>query len=494
MALEIPAKYQALVGLLIWGGVILFFNVIRLDTYGLDEGAAMALLWGWSISDQIVNPVTTYGGPDFRALLFLPLGLYWSGSILAAKVFTLIITFIAAIGLYRWSERCSDPETALIATGLFLIAPMTILLADSMSAAPFLLFLFSVGIWLDGKYRASAHSISSLYFIQLILVAITLTIHPMGLAYPLALAWHWHQDAKSEKQKKQVFVGLGITALIILAMQSGWVAIEWFANPLVALGQAVLGYSVLDLPATAPLSGILLALLLIFLLYKNYKQLSQNLMGTMLLCAIVLGLVSADRNWALMATVLALYLGFPLLLKLNKSLGKNNFAGQRGLVFIALMVVAVVFMQVNKAHSFDNQKGLLSPADELIKRLADEAADPDKPFVAASQWPAKTLIVCRRDVFKLPPQVESGQQLLNMTKGLTHVMFDHKTKNNESLIRNFTEITSETETLAVQSAGVIIKLKANYASLTQKAQQEKRASPDKVLKNKKKEQETPGNP
>lgn len=459
MSPQLITRLWTLAALLVWGGIILGFGLVRLDSYGLDEGAAMALLLNWSVSDQIASPVTTFGGPDFRALLFIPLGLYWSGSMLAAKVFTLLATFGAALLMWNWSRK-QDEETALIATGLLLIAPVTLALADSLGSGPYLLALFGLGWLLDKKYRASEHRISSLYFVQTLLVAITVTLHPIGLAYPLALAWHWHKNPKSAKQKQQVWIGLAAATVIVLAMQTGWIAIHWLASPLTTLTDAMLGRRVWFDPSIAWLIGLIPAALLIAVLITSLRGLLSDLLGTTLLLAIVIGLLAADANWAFIALAVLFYSGIPLLIRANVALGQRaGFVGQRGLVLVAMVAVATMFMQADRAHRENLQNELLSPEDEVIQALAREAEDPKRPFLAASQWPARTMIACRRDVLPLPPAATDGAALLKSIKGLTHVVFDHHNPDHSQLAKNFSEITDLTETLAVLPGGVIIKLR-----------------------------------
>ena len=270
---KIPPRLWAYVAMAIWGGAILWLGLMNFAPYGLDEGAAMALLLNWSVVDQVINPVTTYGGPDFRALLFIPLGLYWSGSMVAAKVFTLMVCFGAAMLLRNWVQQRQErqalngEEAALIATGLFLISPMLLGQADSMGVGPYLIAAFGLGWILDKRYRASEHTISSLYFVQTLLVAISVTLHPMGLAYPLALAWSWYKNPKPgpnpEKQKKQVWTGLALASGIILAMQTGWIALSWMANPFDSLSVAILGQNVGINDETNLVPGIIAGLFVI---------------------------------------------------------------------------------------------------------------------------------------------------------------------------------------------------------------------------------------
>jgi hypothetical protein len=458
---KISPRIRAIIVMALWGGAILWLGLIRFDPFGLDEGAAIALLLNWSVSDQVINPVTAYGGPDFRALLFIPLGLYWSGSMIAAKVFTLLVSFGAALLLYTWLRRRSAPhsdEAALIATGLLLIAPITLTLADRIGTGPYLIALFGLGWILDARYRASKHSISSLYFLQTLLVATTVTLHPMGLAYPLALAWHWHKNPKSEKQKRQVWIGIAITAGIILAMQTGWITIDWLANPLTSLS-----YAILDNPSADPidigtLPGLILALLLLAVLAKSTRTLLDDLFGTTLLLALLLGLAAADANWAMIALTVLLYCGTPLLIRANKALSRHGgFIGQRGLVMVSLLAVATLFMQVDRVRAERIAGGLLSPTDELIQTLIPEAADPERHFLAASQWPARTMLAVRADVLPLPSAAADGPTQLAVMKGVSHIIFNHNNPDNTKLARNFREMTDTTLTLARLPGGIILK-------------------------------------
>jgi len=476
---KISPRLGALLVMAAWGGAILYFGLVRFTPYGIDEGAAIALLLNWSVSDMIANPVTTFGGPDFRALLFIPLGMYWSGSMVAAKVFSLLVTFSAAMLLYAWTRRRNEPgsdETALIASGLLLIAPITIAQADAMAVAPFLLAMFGLGWLLDGKYRASEHRISSLYFLQAILVAITVTLHPMGLAYPLALAWRWHKDPKSERQKKQVWLAIAIATGIVIAMQTGWIALGWFSNPLYALSHALIGNADLD-PLNEPrwIPGLILALLLAVVLWQDARRLLDDLFGSSLLAALLIGLLCADDSWGMVALALLLYRGTPLLIRLNQRLGrKGGFVAQRGLVMAVLFVTATVFMQADKGHATLLASGQLSPSDELIQALALEAEDPEKPFLAASQWPARTMLAARRDVLPLPPAADDGEAQLQIMKGLTHLIFDHNDPHYSALARNLAEVSDRAKTLAILPGGVLIGIADPQAG---KGSGEERAAP-----------------
>jgi hypothetical protein len=199
---------------------------------------------------------------------------------------------------------------------------------------------------------------------------------------------------------------------------------------------------------------------LVIVLIKQARPLLDDLFGTSLLLALFLGLFVADTNWALLALAMILYCGTPLLIKANLALGaRAGFIGQRGLVMAVLFVLATLFMQTDKAHGVRLDSGLLSPTDELIQALIPEAADPEKHFLAASQWPARTMLVVRADVLPLPPAAATGTEQLAMIKGLTHLIFNHNDPDNTQLAKNFREMTDATVTLSRQSSGVILALR-----------------------------------
>jgi len=455
----LSTKYWMLIVLTVWGGALLLFGLFRLDTFGLDEGAAHALLLIWSVSDQLINSSFTFGGPDFRALLFFPLGLYWPGSILAAKVFTALLMFVAAMTLYTWHRDTSSQESALISTGLLLILPATMLQIDSISVGPFLLFLFAMGYVLDKKYRASPHSISSLYFVQILVATTIISLHPIGLAYPLALAWNWYKNPKSSKQQKQVWIGLAISALIVVVMQTGWISIAWLSNPLVSLSTALFGHTPLDTAPPSWKAGLLPIVLLAYLLYKDVKHVNKDFMLTCLIFAMLIGLVAADLSWALITMTYLIYKGISLIISVNSRLKSQSFVGQRGIVMFVLLILATIFMQGGKAYANYIKSGVLAPEDELIKTIAKEAADADKEFLGASQWPARTMIAAKRDILPLPTNPVNEEKLLLSFNKLTHLVFDQNNANNSDLAKILAKHSNLTETVAILSGGVIIKVR-----------------------------------
>ena len=198
---KITPRYQALLILLAWGTILLTAGLIRVDAFGIEEGAARALLLVWSVVDRVINPIFIMGLPDLRALLFAPVGIYWPGSITAAKVFTGLITFASALFFHRWSRSTNNNETALIGAGLLLIAPLTLAQINAISAGPYLLLGFGLGLWMNQSYRRVARPLGGWFFLQLLLIAILTSIHPIALAYPLALIIEWRKNPIDIKQQ-----------------------------------------------------------------------------------------------------------------------------------------------------------------------------------------------------------------------------------------------------------------------------------------------------
>ena len=277
-------RYWGAAVLLIWGALAIGFSLLRFDAYGIDESAARALLSNWSVSDRVVNPIVTLGVPDLRALLFLPLGAYWTGSFVAVKVFMLIVLFAATTLLYRWSKQHQDGESALIASGLLLIAPLSLMQINSVGAGPFLLLGFAVGFWLNKKYRTSSKPLGGWYFCQLLLIFILVSIHPAGLAYPLALAWEWRTNPVNTTQQRQFHIGIALTVIFALLFSYllGRPALDWLLNPLTTLGAAVMGKTPGDPKPVEWVSGIMPALFVCTVIFFQRRRLVANLLPRML--------------------------------------------------------------------------------------------------------------------------------------------------------------------------------------------------------------------
>jgi len=461
---RIDQRYWALLLLVAWGAVLIFFDFVNFTPYGMDEGATRALLLDWSIADQVAHPVVVFGMPDFRALMFIPLGLYWSGSIIAAKMFTVIITFLATWLMHSWSKQTQSDEVALIASGLLLIAPITLLQLDAVGVGPYLLLTFALARLVDKKYRAQDRAVTGWYFTQLLLIATAVTLHPAGLAVPAALAVLWVQNPIEQKRRNQVLMGIGLTVTVILVMQAGWISLSWFSNPLPVLATAVLGLDPLELTTRDPIFGAVPLVLLLAVLLMDWRFLTSDLLGTILALGVVIGLFAADGAWAMTAMALLLYRGTVLLIKANSAIRVRNFIGQRGGVLIALFILATLFMQVDQGHARHNQLDVLSPEDELIRTLAHEAEISGENFRVASQWPGRTMFAVKRAALPLPPPQDDATKFFQQMKGVTHIMFAHNDPNNALLARSVAGLSGNAETVALQPGGVIVKLRTAPAA------------------------------
>lgn len=471
-ARKIPAHYFGYLALLIWGALSVW--LLNRTPYDLDEGGAKALLLGWSVADQVASAVVTFGAPDFRALLLLPVGYLWTGSVFAPKIFTLLLTALLAWELFFWARARFHAETALVASGLFCLSPLTLYHIDALAAGIYLLLALAFGIWADQQYRAAPRPFGGFYFLQLFSCAVAVSLHPAGLALPLALLWGWRQNPVNLPQQKQFFIGLSFATLLTLLLTLGWGGLHWFSNPLLSLSSLLLGISSeTEIGSGRWLAGSTLALALLWVLVKQGRNLLSDLAGRTLLLALLLGGLSGDASWALLALVVLLFYGFPLLLTEQPS-------AKRPLAMVLLFIVSVVFMQADRMRYDRHQAELLSEQDQLIRTFADEAAasqhlmaesdanktPPPAAIRIASQWPSRTMIACRCDTLPLPPVAKDAAAQWDMLRGVTHLMFNPKQVQNLDLSHNLAQLSGDQmETTALQPGGIILHKNADNSLL-----------------------------
>lgn len=462
---RIPSRYWGYLALLTWGAAALF--TMRHDAYSLNEGGARALLLVWSVADQVASSVVTFGAPDMRILLFAPAGFLWTGSVFAAKVFTGLALAWAAWLLYQWKQRAQEPECALIATGLLLISPLALEQVDTLAPGAFLLMAFAWGAWLDRTYRAQPRAFGGWYFAQLFTSALATSLHPAGLAYPIALLWSWYKNPVDQKQQKYFFAGVGFVTLATLVMELGWNDIAWLQNPLKVLSAIATGTPLNeDYSAMHWTAGAAILALLVFVVIRQFRALWSEFTGRLLLFGLVLGLVTCDPAWGMIALCLILFYGMPLLLGSHAS---GGFARQRGIVMLLLVLCSTLFMLADKSHYLAQKHGVLSEQDQLIQILAEDAeqarktADdsdgkaPAPRFRIASQWPARTMIACQCDTLPLPPAARDPGAQLAMLHGFTHMMFNPRQPSNMALARNMAGMGGNlVETVALQPSGVLL--------------------------------------
>jgi hypothetical protein len=484
-----PKELWVVAALVLWAlGVI---SLLDRTPFGLDEASARVVLLLWSMSDQVPAPIVTLGVPDFRALYLAPAGILFSGSLLAAKICTLIVYLAAIIGLYRWRERDGDSEAALLASGLLLIAPLAVRLIDHLAIGSFLLLSFLLGAWADEFYRSTRMRFGGWYFAQMLMCLALPTLHPAGLAYPLLLAVSWVRSPPPEptmpgiipgRERTHVLVGIGVTALCGVLLAGGWPHQGWLANPITALSQELFDFEAESSlgDALSVLLGILLAAGLLVTLWLARARWRADRLASTLVLALLISAFCADGSFALLGLVLLLHWGFPLLLRVR--LGHTaGFVGQRGVAFALLMILSTSFLVADRARYQALQRDpQLSAQDRLIQELANSvqqeaqrisAANAQPGLVTgeqkarsgprvASQWPGRTMIACRCSTLPLPPSTEDSVRFAANLRGIGFVIFDPLDPRNRALSQDFAMLGGATaETLALQAGGVLLRLR-----------------------------------
>ena len=472
---RIPKEYLAYLALAVWGAAV--FMLLNKTNYGLDEGGAHALLLVWSVADGVVSSIVTLGLPDFRTLFFIPAGALWTGNLLAAKMTTLLVMAIVAWALHSWRAQSKEQEeSSLLATGLLLISPLVLHQIDAISVAPYLLFAFAMGAWTDRIYRESKQALGGMYFAQIFLCLVSVTLHPMGLAYPLVLLWTWYKNPLDRERRNYLFAGIISALVVALVLTMGWRHVEWFANPIRATSSMLLGPSDGgDLGIDGWIFGVGMLCMLLWIAISQAAKLWADMLGRILLGALVIGLFVGDEIFGVVALVIILYWGLPVLL--NRPVNaQGGFWGQRGIALILIFVVSTVFMLNDKASYQAMQLGELAPRDTLIRAFAENAADYLKDETAhgqgvgkdaqkahqlrvASQWPGLTMLACRCDALPLPPEARDSAALYAMLKGVDYLLFDPHDTANRSLAHNLATMQAGlVETVDLRKGGVIVQV------------------------------------
>jgi hypothetical protein len=133
--------------------------------------------------------------------------------------------------------------------------------------------------------------------------------------------------------------------------------------------------------------------------------------------------------------------------------------GQRGILLLLVVGIATLSMLNTRQASLVAKQHMKGPVDSLIAVLESESANPDTHFIAASQWPARTLLVCRRDVLPLPPASDNMAAFRKKTDGLTHIAFNPQLESMHALARNAASLSDTFETIALLQGGVVLKAK-----------------------------------
>jgi len=450
---RIPARYWGLAGLCLLS--LAYLALCRYDLYGIDEGAARGLLLDWSIASQILSPVAVLGFPDMRALVFAPLVIHWTGDLLAAKMLTIYLTLAAALMLYRWAEANLDEETALFATGLWLISPLTVSQIDSLGGGNYLVLAALLSHWLDARFRATKQTVSTYYFLLLLLAAFAASVHPAGLGMALGLAWTWFRDDGGQARKRlALFIGMGLMVAFVLISRLGWPELPLFTDPLPALA-AILAGDLFDHGA----SGLAVAafVLLVAALILGLRRRQKDLFTTMLMAGIILGLAAADRAWAQLALVLILFHGLHALVVFNSRVS-GGLVARRGVVGLSVVVLCTMFMLLDKQRFLFVQAGRLHATDAVIAELVEITAKKKEDFLTASQWPGRTMLATRRGALPLPPPREDPDAFLLQMRGIDYMVFDPYDRRNKALGRIVAALSNRIKTVRILPGGVILRL------------------------------------
>ena len=472
--------WRGILVLLPWA--VLVGIALRTDAYGLTEEGAKALLLAWSIGDAVASAAFTLGAPDIRVILFLPLGFLWPGQVIAAKVLTLLAMAGAGMALYRWRARETQEEAALLATGLLLIAPLTIDAVNSLSAAPFLLAIAAAATSLNRKLAADKGALGGWFFAQILACAAAVSMHPAGLAYPVMLFFLWWRTAPDQRHREYFLIGIPLIVVLVIAMRLGWSGALWLQNPLPSAAAIFSGGRADGPPSNAALvGGFALIAATAAVAWHEHRRLLADLTGGTLLLGAIFGAIAADRSWALLLFALLLYGGIPWLLRALQTLAGHGILVQRGWLWVILFLICTLFMRTNKSDFEASRDNRLAADDQLIRDFAEGlnslraaggaggaggagAEQAAKPIVVASSWPARTSIACRCDGLPLPPAASDPPSQLAMMRGVSYVILAD-VADNRALGFNFAQLGPQIDVLAREPGGVILRLKPARAAL-----------------------------
>jgi hypothetical protein len=416
----------------------------------------------------VPSTAITLGAPDIRFIFLLPLAFLWSGQVIAAKLLTLVVMAAAGALLYSWRARDDQGEAALLATGLLLIAPLTVDRIDTLSAAPFLLAICGTASWLNGQLSREGGTLGGWFFAQLFLCGAAVSLHPAGLAYPAALIIYWWAQPKERRDRQIALMGVPLIVALAFIIRGGWGDIAFGQNPIPAAATVFSG-SRPDVPLSvaAWLYGFALIATTAAVVLHERRRLLADLTGGTLTLSVLIGVVAADKTWALLMFALLLYGGFPWLLRACAPLKGRGLLLQRGWLWLLLVVICTAFMRTNRTEFELGRLNILSAEDELIRELAvgmnglksvDTAAGVTTPVLVASPWPARTSIACKCAALPLPPAAKDPQSQLAMMRGVSYVILADS-MDSRALASNFAQLSARVEVVSKQSGGVILRLK-----------------------------------
>jgi len=436
---------------------VIYMASFRYDLYGIEEGAARVLLLNWALGSNILNPVAILGLPDMRSLLFSPLNFHWIGDLTAAKVLVMFLTLATALMLYRWAEKCLDDETALFATGLWLVAPLTMSQVDSLGAGNTLILACILCYWSAGYYRASKHATPGNYFVLLLLAALATSMHPAGIGMAIGLAWHETRVHHPSKRKQiALFIGLGLMFFFVLGSRMGWPSLALFINPMSALAAVLEG----NLAGASSVGVGLLALgILLLALLAGLRHVRDNLFSCMLFGGVVVGAICADIAWAELALTYILFVGLHGLVSVNNRFGGYGLIRRRGIVAVCVLLLTLGFMLVDKQRFLFNQAHGMHRVDQVIAKIGSLTANMNGQTLVASQWPGRTMLATRRGALPLPPvRKNDPDAFLRQMRGVIFLAYDHHDPHMKAMNREIAELSNRIKTESILPGGVILRI------------------------------------
>jgi hypothetical protein len=286
------------------------------------------------------------------------------------------------------------------------------------------------------------------------------------------------------RERSHVLVGIALSTIGGLLLAAGWPHQSWLANPVTALSREIFAFepeSVLG-DNLSVLLGILLAIGLLATLWLARARWRADRLGSTLVLALLVSAFCADSSFALLALVLLLHWGFPLLLRARLG-SAAGFVGQRGIAFALLMILSTAFLLADRArYEALRHDPVLSAQDRLIQVLASNVQQSAQQMAAAnaqpglvtgeqkarsgprvaSQWPGRTMIACRCSTLPLPPATEDQARFAANLRGIGFVIFDPLDPLNRPLSQDFAMLGgAAAETVALQAGGVLLRLRSD---------------------------------
>lgn len=324
--------------------------------------------------------------------------------------------------------------------------------------------------WVDRAYRSQPRMLGGMFFTQLGLAALLVSLHPVGLVYPALLAWNWYRYPVTPLQQRFFLGGLTFITAFSLWFIWGWGGVTWFHNPLSSWMPLWHHFMDLDGSETGWLDwvgGGVIFLLLLWTMLAQRRVLHETLLGRCLWWGTLVSALNGDATFAVLGLTVVLYAGLGGVLSWSAT--RLGFMGQRGWVLIVIFVVSTLSMQGDRDWYEFGRAQTLSLQDQLIATLATTVEQvrhqaekdhaPEPRLRVASQWPARTMLACRCDTLRLPPVAKDATAQLVMMKGLTHLILSPSLPENVGLVRNLSLLGNEVETSALEPGGVLLVIK-----------------------------------